>query len=50
MKMVNRNEELMIISHDEYKRWREDGMAFVEFEYDYSKPNFLMLSGTFSSL
>lgn len=45
MNLINKGANVGIISLHEYKTWRNTGIAFGEYEADYSQPNLTLTSG-----
>jgi len=45
MRLIDRTPSASIISSAEYKKWRETGVAFADFDSEYSQPNVSLATG-----
>jgi hypothetical protein len=45
MRMVEKNKETKIVHVTEFKKWRNSGLAFAEFESDYNQANVTLFPG-----
>lgn len=46
MRMTEKNSDTKIVNVQEYKKWRNCGLAFTEYENDYNQANVTFLPGT----